>query len=197
MEEAERTEESAEDMTAADTAPRPKKEAALHSQSWSVSSVLVSLTWGSDTAGPSAGSSGCRPWGSAASCCLSGSSPSRSSEWPGMEAILVICDGFNKSNHLGDASNKYGRDGHQDTSECRQVREDFRRCRWFAGENPLEVDLPGDSTEGEEEEVVSVVPVPPPAADLSHPGLSPVSHLDRLDCRVDPGEWDTDPLERK
>ena len=29
MEEAERTEESAEDMTAADTAPRPKKEAAL------------------------------------------------------------------------------------------------------------------------------------------------------------------------
>ena len=102
-----------------------------------------------------------------------------------------------KTNHLGDASNKYGRNCHQDTSECRQVREDFRRCRWFTGENPLEVNLPGDPAEGEEKEVVSVVPVPPAATNLPHPGLRPVRDLDGLDGRVDPGEWDTDPLERK
>ena len=109
----------------------------------------------------------------------------------------MVDGGLSKFNHLGDASNKYGRNGHQDTPECRQVREDFRRSCLFAGENPLEVDLPGDPAEGEEKEVVGVVPVPPAATNLPHPGLRPVRDLDGLDGRVDPGEWDTDPLERK
>ena len=41
------------------------------------------------------------------------------------------------------------------------------------------------------------MPVPPAAANFPHPGLGPVRHLDGLDCRVDPGERNTDPLERK
>ena len=110
--------------------------------------------------------------------------------------IKILIRIFN-INHLGNAANQNRRHGHDNASEGGEVREDLGGCGGLAAEHPLEVDLPGDASEGEQKEVVGIVKVPPASANFSKPSLCPVRHFDLLHGGVNPGERDTDPLKHE